>query len=60
MQTAAKTLMASSGGSHSGKKGLQAYVEKVKATIVIVQGLTTIHSAQSLTKATKGPNVSKM
>ena len=60
MQRAAKILMASSGGSHSGKKGLHAYVEKVKATMVMVQGLTTRHSAHSLIKPTKPPKVSKM
>ena len=54
---AASIRTASSGGSHSGKKGLAIYFENVNATIATVQGLTIKHSAHSLMNPTNGPKV---
>ena len=60
IQTAANILTLSSGGSHSGKRSLTEYLAKVRATMVMVQGLTMRHSAHSLTNPIKGPRESRM
>ena len=54
MQIAASSLTASSGGSHSGKKGLVAYIAKVRATMAWLQGRTIIHSTHNLGIAIEG------
>ena len=60
IQTAARSLTAESGGSHSGKKGLTAYMEKVRATMAIVAGLTTMHSTHKRMNAKNLPKVIMM
>ena len=60
MQTAANIRTLSSGGSHSGKMSLTLYLANVRATMVMVQGLTIRHSAHNLTNPMKGPSESKM
>jgi len=60
MQTAARSLIDSSGGSHVAKKGLRIYVEKVSATMAWEQGLTIMHSTQRRIKAKNGPKVTMM
>ena len=60
MQTAAKSLTLSSGGSQSGKNGFVAYIENVRATMAWEQGRTMIHSTHSLIKAKNSPKVTMM
>ena len=48
MQAAASSRTHAAGGSHSGKNGLVAYSEKVRATMAWEQGRTIIHSTHSL------------
>lgn len=62
MQQTARSLVAWSGGTQStaGNKGFSTYKLKVRATMAWLQGLTIMHSTQSLMKAQKGPKVSIM
>jgi hypothetical protein len=54
---AANSLDADSGGVQSGNNGLMMYRAKVKDWMAPVQGLTMMHSIQSLIKAARGPRV---